>query len=84
MEIQQQFTCPMHPEVIKDAPGTCPKCGMNLVPVKAHSHSEIHVDHSSHHVTQQQATHQATHETHSEHDAHAGMINMPVIIQVTS
>ena len=38
MENQQQFTCPMHPEVIKDAPGHCPKCGMELVPVKAHSH----------------------------------------------
>lgn len=25
----------MHPEVIKDAPGKCPTCGMNLVPVKA-------------------------------------------------
>jgi Cu2+-exporting ATPase len=24
----------MHPEVIKDAPGQCPKCGMNLVPVQ--------------------------------------------------
>ena len=31
------YTCPMHPEVIKDKPGKCPKCGMNLVkkePVK--------------------------------------------------
>ena len=42
------------------------------VPVKSHNHSEIHDGHSSHHVTQQQATHQATHETHSAHDAHAG------------
>lgn len=29
-----QYTCPMHPEVIKDEPGTCPKCGMTLVPTK--------------------------------------------------
>ena len=27
----QQYTCPMHPEVVKDAPGNCPKCGMKLV-----------------------------------------------------
>ena len=31
----QKYTCPMHPEVISDKPGKCPKCGMNLVPVKA-------------------------------------------------
>jgi Cu(I)/Ag(I) efflux system membrane fusion protein len=28
-----KYTCPMHPQVIKDAPGTCPICGMDLVPV---------------------------------------------------
>lgn len=26
------YTCPMHPEVIKDAPGKCPGCGMDLIP----------------------------------------------------
>ncbi|MDB5258548.1 MAG: hypothetical protein JWM14_3243 [Chitinophagaceae bacterium] len=25
------YTCPMHPEVISDKPGSCPKCGMDLV-----------------------------------------------------
>ena len=25
-----QYTCPMHPEVVQDKPGTCPKCGMAL------------------------------------------------------
>lgn len=28
---QKVFTCPMHPEIIKDKPGKCPICGMNLV-----------------------------------------------------
>ncbi|MGO4817487.1 heavy metal translocating P-type ATPase [Flavobacterium sp. W22_SRS_FP1] len=28
------YTCPMHPEVIQDAPGSCPICGMDLVPMK--------------------------------------------------
>ena len=27
----QTYTCPMHPEVISDKPGRCPKCGMALV-----------------------------------------------------
>ncbi|MEP6796138.1 MAG: copper-translocating P-type ATPase [Saprospiraceae bacterium] len=28
-----KYTCPMHPEISQDKPGSCPKCGMNLVPV---------------------------------------------------
>uniref|UniRef100_UPI00374DE328 heavy metal translocating P-type ATPase n=1 Tax=Membranihabitans marinus TaxID=1227546 RepID=UPI00374DE328 len=28
-----QYTCPMHPEVISDQPGECPICGMDLVPL---------------------------------------------------
>ena len=28
------YTCPMHPTIIKDAPGSCPICGMDLVPQK--------------------------------------------------
>lgn len=28
-----QYTCPMHPEIIADAPGDCPKCGMALEPM---------------------------------------------------
>lgn len=26
------YTCPMHPEVRRPAPGLCPECGMNLIP----------------------------------------------------
>ena len=29
-----QYTCPMHPFIIKDKPGACPICGMSLVPIK--------------------------------------------------
>jgi hypothetical protein len=28
------YTCPMHPEIHSDKPGTCPKCGMALVEAK--------------------------------------------------
>ena len=28
-----QYTCPMHPEIVRDAPGSCPKCGMALEPM---------------------------------------------------
>jgi hypothetical protein len=26
-----KYTCSMHPEVVLDKPGDCPKCGMKLV-----------------------------------------------------
>ncbi|WP_456377007.1 heavy metal translocating P-type ATPase [Lutibacter sp.] len=29
-----QYTCSMHPEVIKDGPGACPICGMDLIPME--------------------------------------------------
>jgi len=32
---KQLYTCPMHPDVVSDNPGQCPKCGMNLVPMTA-------------------------------------------------
>ena len=37
---KEQWTCPMHPEVIKDESGACPKCGMDLVPMEADSSAE--------------------------------------------
>ncbi|HXI00020.1 MAG TPA: efflux RND transporter periplasmic adaptor subunit [Sphingobacteriaceae bacterium] len=30
-EHTETFTCPMHPEIIRDKPGNCPICGMALV-----------------------------------------------------
>ena len=27
------YTCPMHPEIVQDHPGACPKCGMALEPM---------------------------------------------------
>jgi hypothetical protein len=29
-----QYTCTMHPDVVMDKPGKCPKCGMDLVEKK--------------------------------------------------
>jgi len=34
-----QYTCPMHPEMVSDTPGKCPKCGMNLEKVQEQSGS---------------------------------------------
>jgi Cu(I)/Ag(I) efflux system membrane fusion protein len=27
----RKYTCTHHPEIVQDAPGTCPKCNMKLV-----------------------------------------------------
>ncbi len=29
-----QYTCPMHPEIVRDQPGDCPICGMALEPMR--------------------------------------------------
>ena len=36
------YTCPMHPEVIQDKPGLCPKCGMALEAMTIEKHPEDH------------------------------------------
>jgi P-type Cu2+ transporter len=72
--MQQQYTCPMHPEVIKDAPGQCPKCGMNLVPLNPTSKGQQSIHHGN---GQMHSDVQHKHEQHSGggHAHHAGMID---------
>jgi Cu+-exporting ATPase len=35
------YTCPMHPEVKQNSPGTCPKCGMKLVSASGKSRHSV-------------------------------------------
>jgi len=37
---KQKYTCPMHPEVVTDRPGNCPKCGMKLIPKKEETNAK--------------------------------------------
>jgi hypothetical protein len=37
-----KYTCVMHPEVVSDKPGKCPKCGMELVPKSDPRKKETH------------------------------------------
>jgi hypothetical protein len=41
------YTCPMHPEVVQDHPGNCPKCGMKLVEKKDKPKGDLHQAHDS-------------------------------------
>ncbi|GAB4364773.1 MAG: hypothetical protein Kow00128_06750 [Deltaproteobacteria bacterium] len=36
---KKQYTCSMHPFIVTDQPGSCPICGMTLVPIKSASAS---------------------------------------------
>ena len=42
----QQYTCTMHPQIIRDEPGNCPLCGMALVPLK--KSTSDHTGHTMH------------------------------------
>lgn len=39
------YTCPMHPEVQQDKPGSCPKCGMRLVKAETKTDHGAHAGH---------------------------------------
>ena len=42
---EQQYTCPMHPHYVADRPGSCPICGMDLVPVEGgEDEADVNVD----------------------------------------
>jgi Ni,Fe-hydrogenase III large subunit len=67
-----RYTCPMHPEVVQDEPGNCPKCGMTLVP------QDIPADPHAHHAAAAQGSmkhdqqnHGHMDHGHGDHD-HAG------------
>ena len=38
------YTCPMHPDVVATEPGTCPQCGMKLVPAPTTYVCPMHPD----------------------------------------
>jgi len=59
LETRTEYTCPMHPEVVQDTPGNCPKCGMTLVVREAAATS-----HAGHAMPEQK--HKAAGQTHSQ------------------
>ena len=73
---KQKYTCPMHPEVVTEHPGNCPKCGMKLGPVPEGRRStsnaqrpmlndQSHLSDSPHEMHQHPPSHES-HEMHME------------------
>jgi len=73
-EQMQKYTCTMHPEVVMDYPGNCPKCGMKLVPIKeskrptpnAQRSTLNHQSHASHGAHEMRPPSHVGHEMHME------------------
>ncbi len=66
----KQYTCPMHPEIMQDRPGDCPKCGMHLVPLKTGSEKSV-LEEGVKHIknADDKDHHHRDHENH-QHDHH--------------
>jgi hypothetical protein len=83
-ERNQKYTCPMHPEVITNHPGNCPKCGMKLVPLKEKKHSTSntqrsmpnHESHTSHLSTVASAKEDQSHAPYPSHETHEMRMEM--------
>ncbi|MBY0396474.1 MAG: HAD-IC family P-type ATPase, partial [Thermoleophilia bacterium] len=72
------YTCPMHPEVRQGGPGTCPKCGMFLVPEgKAGSAGHGHDGHAGHDAGHGHAAHGHAAHGHAGQSGHADPATAP-------
>jgi hypothetical protein len=69
-EKKRKYTCPMHPEVVADRPGNCPKCGMKLRPETDEKRSTSnHSQHPSHQTHDARGT-ATPHYDHRGHEKH--------------
>lgn len=66
LQIRIEYTCPMHPEIVQDEPGSCPKCGMFLVPSEVqagipHLHTDSHTGRQAAPEQEQKTSHKMDH-----------------------
>jgi Ni,Fe-hydrogenase III large subunit len=68
---ETEYVCPMHPEVVSDELGSCPECGMDLVPREAaRGVDHGHMDHSGHEGMEH--GHEKHEQVSREHSGHGG------------
>jgi FtsP/CotA-like multicopper oxidase with cupredoxin domain len=59
-QVSVTYVCPMHPEIVRDEAGRCPKCGMKLMPAAPDARaSEAEAD-----------THHGSADQHAHHEGH--------------
>jgi Heavy metal binding domain len=69
-EKKQKYTCPMHPEVVTDHPGNCPKCGMKLVPMEEKKKRPTPINREQAHNAQRSTPNHQSHLSHQAHQMH--------------
>jgi hypothetical protein len=76
-EKKQKYTCPMHPEVVTDHPGNCPKCGMKVVPIKESKRSthnaQLSTSNRQSHMSHQSDAMHGHPSSHGGHEMHMDM-----------
>ena len=82
LETRTVYTCSMHPEIEQNEPGSCPKCGMDLVPKESTSgeagtdHVHGGHEHGAHdhegHAQEEQTGHSGAHDDQAGGGAHDG------------
>jgi len=73
LQVRIEYVCPMHPDVVRDEPGSCPKCGMFLVPREAQADAtQAHAAHKKRDDNTDAAIRSAR-----KHTGHEQMIHSP-------
>lgn len=85
MESRMKYICPMHADVRADKPGSCPKCGMDLIEVKSQNlkvKSEKHEEQERNQMTGQSMDHTEHHRRMAEDFRKRFFIVLPLTLVV--
>ncbi|MCA1718631.1 MAG: hypothetical protein LC781_18020 [Actinobacteria bacterium] len=79
IRIQTEYVCPMHPEIVRSEPGSCPICGMDLVPREAAGMNNLgatdDAGHGTHHGSMDHGGHEQHDAQEEDHGSHGNTDN---------